>query len=112
LGDTVERAARDPLRKLGLNDRIFGTMSLALKYGIEPKNMALGALAGVVYLLNRPEEYNLPSCLYSKDSHMLSNSDIEKAAKWLWKDSSCNGDENILIDLVQQAMERLLNLKN
>jgi mannitol-1-phosphate 5-dehydrogenase len=110
LDDTVERAARDPLRKLGLNDRIFGTMSLALEYGIEPKNMVLGALAGVAYLLSRPEENGLPRDLYSKESHILSDSDIEKAVRWLWKDSRCNGGENILIDLLQQAKEKLLKL--
>ncbi len=50
LDDTVERAARDPKRKLAPNDRIFGTMSLALDYGIEPVNMAKGAAAAVRYL--------------------------------------------------------------
>lgn len=49
LGDPVERAARDPQRKLGLTDRIFGTMALCLEQGVEPRNMALGAAAGLVY---------------------------------------------------------------
>ncbi|MCK4629515.1 MAG: hypothetical protein KAT56_10960, partial [Sedimentisphaerales bacterium] len=63
LDDTIERAARDPIRKLGHNDRIFGTMTLALELGIEPVNMALGAAAGITYLLRRAEEYNLPKQL-------------------------------------------------
>ncbi len=42
LQDTTFRAGRDIVRKLGYNDRIFGTMSLALDYGIEPINMAMG----------------------------------------------------------------------
>ncbi|MFA5291737.1 MAG: hypothetical protein WC496_01735 [Phycisphaerae bacterium] len=50
LDDTIERAARDPERKLALNDRIFGTMRLVLEQGIEPINMAKGAAAGVMYL--------------------------------------------------------------
>jgi mannitol-1-phosphate 5-dehydrogenase len=50
LDDTIERAARDPERKLESNDRIFGTMRLALEYGIEPKNMAKAAAAGIIYL--------------------------------------------------------------
>lgn len=50
LSDPIERAARDPRRKLGVNDRLFGTMQLALKYGIEPVNMAKGAAAAVKYL--------------------------------------------------------------
>ncbi|OQA01625.1 MAG: Mannitol-1-phosphate 5-dehydrogenase [Planctomycetes bacterium ADurb.Bin401] len=50
LDDTIERAARDPERKLGINDRIFGTMRLALENGIDPENMAKAAAAGVKYL--------------------------------------------------------------
>lgn len=50
LSDPIDRAARDPQRKLSPNDRIFGTMQLALEYGIEPVNMAKGAAAGIKYL--------------------------------------------------------------
>jgi mannitol-1-phosphate 5-dehydrogenase len=53
LGDPVERAARDPQRKLGLNDRIFGTMSLCLEQGVQPKNMALAAAAGIDYFIKQ-----------------------------------------------------------
>jgi mannitol-1-phosphate 5-dehydrogenase len=51
LDDTVERAARDPQRKLGENDRIFGTIKLAKEYGIEPVNMTKAANAGLQYLI-------------------------------------------------------------
>jgi len=51
LGDTIARAARDPRRKLGLHDRIFGTIQLAMEYGIAPVNMLLAAAAGVSYLM-------------------------------------------------------------
>jgi ribosomal protein L9 len=50
LDDTIERAARDPQRKLGENDRIFGTIKLAREYGIEPVNIAKAATAGMAYL--------------------------------------------------------------
>jgi len=60
LADTTARASRDVVRKLGVNDRIFGTMALALEYGIEPRNMAMGALAGVSLLLANATEYGLP----------------------------------------------------
>ncbi|MCE5340007.1 MAG: hypothetical protein LLF92_02600 [Planctomycetaceae bacterium] len=50
LDDTIERAARDPQRKLGENDRIFGTMKLAVEQGIEPVNMTKAAEAGMEYL--------------------------------------------------------------
>ena len=42
---------RDPRRKLGLDDRLVGTMRVALEQGIEPKRYALGAAAAVELLL-------------------------------------------------------------
>jgi len=71
LGDTVARAARDIIRKLGVNDRIFGTMSLALDHDIEPVNMAMGALAGIVLLPANAAEYGLP---VGRASHTASSS--------------------------------------
>ncbi len=53
LDDPIERIARDPERKLGCHDRIFGTMKLALDYGITPVNMTLGAAAGIQFLQNQ-----------------------------------------------------------
>jgi mannitol-1-phosphate 5-dehydrogenase len=50
LDDTIERAARDPQRKLAENDRVFGTIKLAKEYGIEPVNMTKAAKAGMAYL--------------------------------------------------------------
>lgn len=51
LSDPIERAARDPQRKLSPDDRIFGTMRLALDYGIKPINMAKGAAEGIKFLV-------------------------------------------------------------
>jgi len=50
LMDTVERVARDPQRKLGWNDRLVGTMRLALSEGIEPRRYAIGAAAACAAL--------------------------------------------------------------
>jgi mannitol-1-phosphate 5-dehydrogenase len=65
LDDTIERAARDPQRKLSANDRILGTMQLALEHGIEPVNMAKGAAAGIVYLA-KLENSNDPKAVLAK----------------------------------------------
>ena len=65
LADTTARAGRDVVRKLGVSDRIFGTMALALEHGIEPRNMAIGALAGIALLLANAAEYGLPPELRS-----------------------------------------------
>jgi mannitol-1-phosphate 5-dehydrogenase len=47
LRDRVERVVRDPLRKLGWDDRLIGTMRLALDVGITPHRFALGAAAAL-----------------------------------------------------------------
>lgn len=53
LQDLIARVIRDPQRKLAWNDRLFGTMRLALQYGIRPVNMAQGAAAAVAFLLGK-----------------------------------------------------------
>lgn len=45
LRDTVERVGRDAERKLGWDDRLIGTMRLALQQGVEPRRCAFGAAA-------------------------------------------------------------------
>jgi mannitol-1-phosphate 5-dehydrogenase len=51
LNDRVERIVRDPRRKLGYGDRLFGTMREALKQGVRPAIMARGAAAAVAYAM-------------------------------------------------------------
>ena len=50
LNDLISRVTRDSRRKLGYDDRLFGTMRLALTEGIRPVHMAQGAAAGVICL--------------------------------------------------------------
>ncbi len=47
LQDTVERVGRDPARKLGWDDRLVGTMRMALRQGLLPVRYALGAAAAL-----------------------------------------------------------------
>lgn len=47
LGDTVARVGRDPIRKLGYNDRFIGGARLAIEYGIEPVNIVHGICAAL-----------------------------------------------------------------
>lgn len=48
LDDLIARVTRDARRKLGYDDRLFGTMRLALSQGIEPLQMARGAAAALL----------------------------------------------------------------
>jgi mannitol-1-phosphate 5-dehydrogenase len=100
LTDTIDRAGRDPVRKLGFSDRIFGTMRLALEYGIKPVNMALGAAAGLGVLMAKADENKLPEGLKAGQ--------IEKVIDWLWQGKTDRFNSEI-IGLVQEAKGKLLN---
>ena len=54
LNDLVARVIRDPVRKLGYDDRLYGTMRLALRHGIQPTNLAKGAAAAVLFAIPAP----------------------------------------------------------
>ena len=49
LGDTVFRLARDPLRKLGPEDRLVGAARLAEKTGVTPEALSWGIAAGYCF---------------------------------------------------------------
>jgi mannitol-1-phosphate 5-dehydrogenase len=49
LGDTVHRVGREPIRKLGTNDRFTGAAKLCLEYKILPENIVSGIVACLKY---------------------------------------------------------------
>lgn len=105
LGDTVERASRDPLRKLQYQDRIFGTMRLALDWGIEPHNLALGAAAGLDYLLAQADAYAVPPHLRPASPASADTQQIESLLTWIWQGQQSALNE--LAGLVSQAWPQL-----
>lgn len=92
LGDPVERAARDPQRKLGLKDRIFGTMALCLEQGVEPKNMALGAAAGIAY--------------YIQQTGLAQHISFKEALEQLWQNENSRYKSQLLEEM-EKAYGRL-----
>jgi mannitol-1-phosphate 5-dehydrogenase len=101
LQDTIDRAGRDPVRKLSIDDRIFGTMCLALDYGIDPVNMACGALAGVKTLLKNAQANKLPAQVCF-DPGALTAGQLSEVLNWLWANHNSKHAPR-LIELVQAA---------
>jgi len=85
LADTTTRAARDVVRKLGVHDRIYGTMALAMEHGIEPKNMAIGAMAGIALLLANAADHGLPRELHSLNWRTLDTRSLTQLLTFLWQ---------------------------
>ncbi|UCG50042.1 MAG: hypothetical protein JSU94_09700 [Phycisphaerales bacterium] len=106
LADTVARATRDTVRKLGMDDRIFGTMQLALEYGIEPTNMSVGAAAGLAVLLEDPEQNRMPADLRLGDWRGLDKDSVHRLLDWLWKGRTCRFAPE-LAGLVLDGKDRL-----
>jgi len=48
--DFIERNARDPLRKLGPDDRLVGSARLVESFGIKPENLATAIAAAIHYV--------------------------------------------------------------
>jgi mannitol-1-phosphate/altronate dehydrogenase len=96
LADTVERAGRDLLRKLAADDRIFGTMDLALEHDIEPVNMAIGAAAAVKILLDQAKKYKIPQQLYAYNWREIDEQQIKKILNWIWNDKPVKYSERIV----------------
>ena len=48
--DFIERNARDPIRKLGKDDRLVGSARLVLEYGIRPDNLCIAIAAAIHYV--------------------------------------------------------------
>ena len=103
LDDTVQRAVRDPMRKLCLNDRLFGTMALALEQGIEPINLALGAAAAIVFILKNAAEYELSQV---ESVQKLQDKHIEEILLEIWSEDISNKSGE-LIRYTQKAYEHL-----
>lgn len=54
--DFIERNARDPLRKLGPDDRLVGSARLVDSYGIKPENLCI-AIAAAIYYTSEGDEF-------------------------------------------------------
>jgi mannitol-1-phosphate 5-dehydrogenase len=93
LRDAVERVGRDPARKLGADDRLIGTMRLALRWGIQPRRFGMGAAAALAAL---------DPALFSSAAPLDSTLDS------LWVAAPPSADEQaVLLNLIADGRERL-----
>jgi mannitol-1-phosphate 5-dehydrogenase len=84
LNDRVSRVGRDPVRKLGFDDRLYGTMRIALAGGIEPATLALGAAAGLCFMIRRRDELERPPRHLPKSDADLHEKSLRKLLSELW----------------------------
>ena len=59
--DFIERNARDPLRKLGPDDRLVGSARLVDSFGIKPENLCT-AIAAAIYYESEGDEFAEKLC--------------------------------------------------
>ncbi|MBN2212072.1 MAG: hypothetical protein JW709_11810 [Sedimentisphaerales bacterium] len=109
LHDAVTRAARDPLRKLGWDDRLIGTMRLALEYNIEPTNMAVGALAACQYLLHQSENFKPTFPIHLSGDSAPHKTAVEEMLRKVWPNTNHNLQKR-LIDLICSAKIKLAKI--
>ncbi len=88
LRDRIERVTRDTRRKLGWDDRLVGTMRLALDAGLRPWRFALGAAAAIETLDKAPG--------------------LEAILQEIWRvKDEPPGRMAALVDLIREAQEKL-----
>lgn len=92
LVDSIERVTRDTERKLGWNDRLIGTMRLALQQGVRPRRYALGAAAALAVL----------------DSKILDSASPTAVLTRLWGDVPSSAKESeAVLGMIEDASQRL-----
>ncbi|MCM8762444.1 MAG: mannitol-1-phosphate 5-dehydrogenase [Candidatus Omnitrophica bacterium] len=85
LNDTVFRVGRDPLRKIGPNDRIAGAINLCLSQGVYPENICFVMALSLCY--NYPDD---------KSAIEMQALIKEKGIEFLLKEVSCIKDAEII----------------
>jgi len=97
LNDLVSRVGRDHVRKLGYDDRLYGTMRIALGYGIEPVNLALGAAAGVMSLVKRRGELaQLPAGL-PESTEGITMERLREVLGAIWGERTTQESEKLVV---------------
>lgn len=104
LNDLVARVIRDPARKLSYDDRLYGTMRLALSQGIEPVNMAQGAAAAVVSMLKHRDQLAATMPDLPANADQLTEASLRRLLLALWSNKA-DAHADTLIQLTWRAIQ-------
>jgi mannitol-1-phosphate 5-dehydrogenase len=93
LHDSVERVGRDPQRKLEWDDRLVGTLRVALRQGIYPSRYAFGTAAALAVLDRKTLETNTPLATWLVPLWQMASPDKQ--------------EEEGVLDLIEEGRKRL-----
>jgi mannitol-1-phosphate 5-dehydrogenase len=105
LNDLIARVTRDQVRKLGFEDRFFGTMRLALRHGIQPAHLAQGAAAAVLSLLDQWDSLGQSVASLPRPTPTASRESVDQLLRAIWRTKS-NPETASLIELTWEAIAR------
>lgn len=106
LNDLIARVTRDQVRKLGYDDRFFGTMRLALQYGIRPVHLARGAAAAILSLREQWDSLGQAVAGLPRPTDPLTRESVGELLRAIWSGKAGPGGTT-LIDLTWEATARL-----
>ena len=111
LNDLVERVGRDHPRKLGIEDRLYGTMVITLEQGVLPGTLALGAAAGVLAMIRRRENISKTFVHLPESTEKLDRTGLTGLLREIWGDHPwVQKHGQRLIDLSLDGVQELRRL--
>ncbi|MGA7723210.1 MAG: hypothetical protein WCA84_18735 [Ignavibacteriaceae bacterium] len=106
LRDEVQRICRDPIRKLGYDDRFLGTIKEAINQDVHPGIIAKGVLAGICYLINNKLE---TGCTYPDSIEQLSKNNVREILTAVWKDKINDNRQEQCLNLICSELDEFLD---
>jgi mannitol-1-phosphate 5-dehydrogenase len=97
LRDEVKRICRDPLRKIGYNDRFLGTIREAFKQNIIAKTIAQAVIGGIFYIINEKINVGID---YPANFSQLSARNIKTILEKIWRNEDDDGYKRDCLDLI------------
>ncbi len=97
LRDEVKRICRDPIRKIGYNDRFLGTIREAFKRNIVTKKIAQAVIGGLCYIINKKINIGID---YPANLSALSTENIKTILGEVWKNEEDDGYKSDCLELI------------